>query len=64
MSWLGSWWGAKDRNNVAAAVFNGSNFFLGFHLQVEVGGALLAVLSSYLANIQSKKNRLLLWACR
>ncbi len=29
MSWLGSWWGPNDSNNVAAPVVNGSNFWFG-----------------------------------
>jgi hypothetical protein len=26
MSWLGSWWGPNDKNNIAAPVINGGNF--------------------------------------
>jgi len=29
MSWLGSWWGPNNSNNVAAPIVNGSNFWFG-----------------------------------
>jgi hypothetical protein len=53
MSWLGSWQGPKDGNNVAAHVVNGGNFWFGLsplRLAIEGGGDLLDVLSSYVAS--------------
>jgi hypothetical protein len=47
MSWLGSWWGPNDRNNVMALVIDGSTFWFGLLpllISSQRGGALLAVL--------------------
>jgi hypothetical protein len=54
-SWLESWWRLDDGSNITAPIVNGGNFWLGlsplhFELQVKTRGALLAVLSSYVAS--------------
>ena len=39
MSWLRSWWGPDNRNNVAAPIVNGGDFWFGLSLASQSGGS-------------------------
>ncbi len=69
MSWLGSWWGPDNGNDVSATVINGGDFWFGLsplRLAVERGGGsfgCIKLLPCQLGRYRVKKLRLLPCIC-